>query len=105
RSGCLAPGRSAFERWVKGPPVYVALEEVGVLVLPPQAARVGPEAVVGPLAGDQRQGALVAGLAFEGLAGPAFFHGGEEVHAILLFVGDNHVEMAVLIDIDEAEAG
>jgi hypothetical protein len=64
-------------------------------------ARVDEEAVVGALDGDGRQGAGVARFAGHHLAAPAGLHVLEEVDAVFLLGGENDIQLAVAIEIQE----
>src|SRR5262249_28255308 len=61
------------------------------------------EAVVLAVDGDRRQRPLVAGLAGHDLLAPAVLHVGEEIDAVFLLVGEDHIIVAVLVDVDETQ--
>ena len=90
-------------------------EAVGVFVLEPEAARVEEGTVVGAVGADEgwddgdfgflRCGVFLAAGYVEDFDGPAFLHVFKEVEAGALVVGEEEVEFAVGVDVDEAQAG
>ena len=79
-------------------------QQIRVLVLPKEMPRVDEEAVVLAVDGDGRQRAGFALLAGHDLAAPAVLHVGEEVDAVFLFIGEDHVLPPVTIEIDKTKA-
>src|SRR5262249_52822576 len=84
--------------------VYMILEQVRVFVLPVETPTVDEEAVVLAVDSNGRQRAGLALLAGHDLAAPAVLHIGEEVDAVLFFVGEDDVLPAVTIKIDKTKA-
>src|SRR5437868_2881079 len=77
----------------------------GIFVLPPEAARMDEEAVVGAVFDDLGQGTGLAGLASKDLPVPAHLLRLEQCDAVFLVVGDNKVGMTVLVQVDEPVRG
>src|SRR5262249_16934259 len=73
---------------VKRPAIDQVGQQVGIFVLPPEMARMGKKAVVGAIAGNERQGVLVAGFTFEDFSAPAFLHVLEKIDGVALVVGN-----------------
>src|SRR5262245_18077051 len=96
---------STFEQFLDRPPIDVVLEQHGVFVGPPEMAGVDPEAVVRAVPRNHRQRILVARLARHHLLAPALLHVLEEVDAVFLLVGEDDVELAVAVEVEEAETG
>ena len=92
------------EQVVEGPAVHVVLEQGRVLVLDPQVLGVEPGAVVGAVAGDERQGAGVAGLVGERFPRPALVYRLKQVQPKPGLVRPEDVGTAV-VHVHEAKAG